>query len=54
VNSEFLKLDETVEFNFFFKKFEAGAYPTGIVIASTWNKDLACQMGTVIGKEAKS
>lgn len=47
-------LDGPAGFNFFFKKFEAGAYPTEIVIASTWNKDLAYEMGEVIGKEAKA
>lgn len=47
-------LDGPAGFNFFFKKFEAGAFPTEIVIASTWNKDLAYKMGEVIGKEAKA
>ncbi|MCA1041823.1 glycoside hydrolase family 3 C-terminal domain-containing protein [Bacillus infantis] len=47
-------LDGPAGFNFFFKKFEAGAYPSEIVIASTWNKDLAYDMGEVIGKEARA
>ncbi|MBM7603997.1 beta-glucosidase [Metabacillus crassostreae] len=47
-------LDGPAGLNFFFKKFEAGAYPTEIVIASTWNKDLAYKMGESIGKEAKA
>ncbi|SEM75349.1 beta-glucosidase [Mesobacillus persicus] len=47
-------LDGPAGFNFFFKKFEAGAYPTEIVIASTWNKELVYEMGEAIGKEAKA
>ncbi|KAB7673118.1 glycoside hydrolase family 3 protein [Bacillus sp. B1-b2] len=47
-------MDGPAGFNFFFKKFEAGAYPTEIVIASTWNKDLAYEMGELVGKEAKA
>ncbi|MCH1626894.1 glycoside hydrolase family 3 C-terminal domain-containing protein [Ferdinandcohnia quinoae] len=47
-------MDGPAGFSFFFKKFEAGAYPTEIVIASTWNKDLAYEMGEVVGKEAKA
>lgn len=47
-------LDGPAGFNFFFKKFEAGAYPTEIVIAATWNKELAYEMGEVVGKEAKA
>ncbi|WP_313891533.1 glycoside hydrolase family 3 N-terminal domain-containing protein [Psychrobacillus sp.] len=47
-------MDGPAGFSFFFKKFEAGAYPTEIVIASTWNKELAYEMGEVVGKEAKA
>lgn len=47
-------MDGPAGFSFFFKKFEAGAYPTEIVIASTWNKDLAYEMGGIVGKEAKA
>lgn len=47
-------MDGPAGFSFFFKQFEAGAYPTEIVIASTWNKDLAYEMGEVVGKEAKA
>jgi beta-glucosidase len=47
-------MDGPAGFNFFFKKFEAGAYPTEIVIAATWNKDLVYEMGEVIGKEARA
>ncbi|WP_088104787.1 glycoside hydrolase family 3 protein [Halalkalibacter urbisdiaboli] len=47
-------MDGPAGFSFFFKQFEAGAYPTEIVMASTWNKDLAYEMGEVIGKEAKA
>ncbi|MCT2346809.1 glycoside hydrolase family 3 C-terminal domain-containing protein [Niallia taxi] len=45
-------MDGPAGFSFFFKKFEAGAYPTQIVIASTWNKALAYDMGEAVGKEA--
>ncbi|WP_161598898.1 glycoside hydrolase family 3 N-terminal domain-containing protein [Bacillus mesophilum] len=47
-------MDGPAGFNFFFKKFEAGAYPSEIVIASTWNHELAYEMGEVVGKEAKA
>jgi beta-glucosidase len=47
-------MDGPAGFSFFFKPFEAGAYPTEIVMASTWNKELAYEMGEVIGKEAKA
>ncbi|WP_456278752.1 glycoside hydrolase family 3 N-terminal domain-containing protein [Bacillus sp. AK128] len=47
-------MDGPAGFSFFFKQFEAGAYPTEIVMASTWNKELAYEMGEVIGKEAKA
>ncbi|WP_058306241.1 glycoside hydrolase family 3 N-terminal domain-containing protein [Gracilibacillus massiliensis] len=47
-------MDGPAGFSFFFKQFEAGAYPTEIVVASTWNKDLAYKMGEVIGQEAKA
>jgi beta-glucosidase len=48
-------MDGPAGFSFFgFKKFEAGAYPTEIVVASTWNKDLAYEMGEMIGQEAQA
>ncbi|MGM0844834.1 MAG: glycoside hydrolase family 3 N-terminal domain-containing protein [Bacillota bacterium] len=48
-------MDGPAGFSFFgFKKFEAGAYPTEIVVASTWNEDLAYEMGEVIGQEAQA
>ncbi|MDL4841971.1 glycoside hydrolase family 3 N-terminal domain-containing protein [Aquibacillus rhizosphaerae] len=47
-------MDGPAGFSFFFKQFEAGAYPTEIVMASTWNKDLAYEMGEAIGQEAKA
>ena len=47
-------MDGPAGFSFFFKKFEAGAYPTEIVMASTWNKELAYKMGEVVGKEANA
>ncbi|RKL67000.1 beta-glucosidase [Salipaludibacillus neizhouensis] len=47
-------MDGPAGFSFFFKQFEAGAYPTEIVVASTWNEDLAYEMGNVIGQEAEA
>ncbi|MFS0752773.1 glycoside hydrolase family 3 protein [Oceanobacillus sp. 1P07AA] len=48
-------MDGPAGFSFFgFKQFAAGAYPTEIVVASTWNKDLAYEMGEMIGQEAQA
>ncbi|MBP1971655.1 beta-glucosidase [Virgibacillus natechei] len=47
-------MDGPAGFNYFFEQFEAGAYPTEIVIASTWNEDLAYEMGESIGQEANA
>ncbi|MDQ0158351.1 glycoside hydrolase family 3 protein [Alkalibacillus salilacus] len=48
-------MDGPAGFNFFgFKQFEAGAYPAEIAVASTWNKDLAYEMGETIGHEAQT
>ncbi|MUK88506.1 beta-glucosidase [Ornithinibacillus sp. L9] len=48
-------MDGPAGFSFFgFKQFEAGAYPTEIVVASSWNKDLAYEMGEMIGQEAQA
>ncbi|MFC3418310.1 glycoside hydrolase family 3 N-terminal domain-containing protein [Salinicoccus hispanicus] len=48
-------MDGPAGFSFFgFKQVEAGAYPTEIVVASTWNKELAYEMGDMIGQEAKA
>lgn len=47
-------MDGPAGFSFFFKQFEAGAYPTEIVVASTWNQDLAYEMGQAIGHEAEA
>lgn len=40
--------------NFFFGTFEAASYPTEVVLASTWNTDLAYSMGEAIGMEANA
>ncbi|MEI5989246.1 hypothetical protein A5881_000734 [Enterococcus termitis] len=47
-------MDGPAGFSFFFKKVEAAAYPTEVVIASTWNNQLAYEMGTAVGNEAKA
>ncbi|MFV0556376.1 MAG: glycoside hydrolase family 3 C-terminal domain-containing protein [Lactovum sp.] len=47
-------LDGPAGINYFFKSFEAGAYPSEIVVASTWNQELAYTMGETIAKEAKA
>ncbi|WBW94957.1 glycoside hydrolase family 3 protein [Oceanirhabdus sp. W0125-5] len=49
-----LLLDGPAGINFFFKQNTAAAYPTEIVIASTWNDDLAYKMGEAIGMEANA
>ncbi|MFD2118011.1 glycoside hydrolase family 3 N-terminal domain-containing protein [Paenibacillus yanchengensis] len=47
-----LLMDGPAGFSYVFKKYEAAAYPTEIVVASTWNKDLAYLLGEAAGKEA--
>lgn len=47
-------LDGPAGINFFFQEVEAAAYPTAIVLASTWNDDLAYAQGEAVGKEAKA
>lgn len=47
-------LDGPAGINFFFQEVEAAAYPTAIVLASTWNDDLAYALGESVGKEAKA
>ncbi|RSU13780.1 hypothetical protein CBF27_02450 [Vagococcus acidifermentans] len=47
-------LDGPAGINFFFKPVEAAAYPTEVVIASTWNDDIAYEWGAAVGKEARA
>lgn len=47
-------LDGPAGINFFFKPVEAASYPTEIVLSSTWNDDLAYDMGAAVGREAKA
>ena len=47
-------MDGPAGFSFFFKKIEAAAYPTEVVVASTWNDDLAYEMGEAVGQEARA
>ncbi|CAM3278860.1 glycoside hydrolase family 3 N-terminal domain-containing protein [Vagococcus fessus] len=47
-------MDSPAGLSFFFKKVEAAAYPGEVVIASTWNDELAKKMGEAVGKEARA
>jgi len=47
-------LDGPAGINFFFKPTTSAAYPTEVVIASTWNDELAYLMGEAIGIEANA
>lgn len=47
-------LDGPAGINFFFMQTSAASYPTEIVIASTWNNDLAYLMGEAVGIEANA
>jgi beta-glucosidase len=47
-------LDGPAGINFFFKENTTAAYPTEVVIASTWNNDLAYLMGEAVGAEANA
>ncbi|MFD0589263.1 glycoside hydrolase family 3 N-terminal domain-containing protein [Paenibacillus sp. GCM10027627] len=49
-----LLMDGPAGFSYFFKPVTAASYPSEIVIASTWNKDLAYRMGEAVGKEARA
>lgn len=51
---ESVLLDGPAGVNFFFKETKAASYPTEVVIASTWNKELSYLWGEAIGKEAKT
>lgn len=49
-----LLMDGPAGFSYFFKPIEASSYPSEVVIAATWNNDLAYQMGEAVGKEARA
>ncbi|MDQ6423455.1 glycoside hydrolase family 3 N-terminal domain-containing protein [Paenibacillus sp. LHD-117] len=49
-----LLMDGPAGFSYFFKPITAASYPSELVIASTWNKDLAYRMGEAVGKEARA
>lgn len=49
-----LLLDGPAGLNFFFGNVTAASYPTEVVIASTWNDQLARRMGEAIGTEANA
>jgi beta-glucosidase len=51
---ETVLLDGPAGLNFFFKATTAAAYPTEVVIASTWNDDLAYAWGETVGKAARA
>lgn len=47
-------LDGPAGLNFFFGNVTAASFPTEVVIASTWNEQLAFDMGEAIGTEANA
>lgn len=47
-------LDGPAGLNFFFGEVTAASFPTEVVIASTWNDDLAYAQGEAIGAEANA
>jgi len=47
-------LDGPAGLNSFFSAFTAGSYPTAVVVASTWNDELAFRLGEAIGREANA
>jgi beta-glucosidase len=49
-----LLMDGPAGFSYFFKPIVASSYPSEIVMAATFNKDLAYRMGEAIGKEARA
>ncbi|WP_052400572.1 glycoside hydrolase family 3 protein [Oceanobacillus jeddahense] len=49
-----LLMDGPAGFSYFFKPIEAAAYPSEVVLASTWNRDLAYGMGEAVGQEARA
>ena len=51
---EAVLLDGPAGISFFFGDITAAAFPTEVVIASTWNDDLAYAMGEAVGTEANA
>ena len=49
-----IMLDSPAGLNSLFSPLDAAAYPTEIVIASTWNPDLAHAVGESVGREAQA
>lgn len=47
-------LDGPAGISFFFGDVKAASYPTAVVVASTWNDDLALQLGEAAAEEAKA
>ncbi len=47
-------LDGPAGINSFFSKVTAASYPTEVVLASTWNDELAYRMGEAVGMEANA
>lgn len=47
-------MDGPAGFSYFFKPVKAAAYPSELVLASTWNDELSYRMGEAIGKEARA
>lgn len=47
-------LDGPAGLNYFFGDFEAAAFPTEVVVAATWNNDLAHAIGDAVGAEAQA
>lgn len=47
-------MDGPAGFSYFFGSFDTAGYPSELLIATTWNKDLAYKMGEAIGIEANA
>lgn len=51
---ETVLLDGPAGFNYMFGQSEAASYPSQLIVASTWNVDLAYKLGESIGTEANA
>lgn len=49
-----LLMDGPAGFGYFFGDIETAGYPSELVVASTWNQDLAYEFGSTIGDEANA